>query len=1006
MMQYPKRLIEVDLPIRRISAHARREKDMRRGHIPLLHIYPAARPPAACRAVMCAALWPDPADPLCPSAFRDAADRELRAFAMAATTDRTLSEVCDHESWKQLLELTKSTKPISREQLRHLLLNFIADYASWGGATNAVFLETSRRITAAAHLVLAADGTSRPVVVDSFAGGGAIPLEAARLGADSFASDTNPIAVLLNTVILESVPAYREELRAEVQSQIDWMKSQAEQTLGHLYPADADGAIPTTYLWARTVKCEGPGCGVTVPLLRTFRLVRKESRALYLKIVLNRGKKQLAFELTKDGARQNGPDGTVRRGAVTCPLCGFTTPVESVRRQLVMKRGGVRDAQLLVVVTTRSGKQGRSYRLPTAKDFNVVQMADQEFARLTGTSHANELSPVPNEEISLNEIRRVSVPLYGLTSWGDLFAPRQAIALSTFCNLVIEAGQRVMKKKGAAFGKAVQLCLALLLDKLADMNTSLCVWQNHAEIPAHLFGRWAIGMVFDFAETNPLAGSSGSLEASGKRFLDGLDLILAAHPRGGHVELADATRHPLPDNFAHLFMVDPPYYDAIPYAHLMDFFYCWLRRSLSGVMPDLFKSELISKDSEIVVDRPHQLSTSTKNVAFYERELTKAFIEGRRILQANGIAVVVFASKTTVSWEAVLQAIVEAGWVITGSWPIDTEMESRVAAQGQARLASSVHLVCRPREKVGASIRGDETGDWRDVLQELPRRIHEWMPRLAEEGIVGADAIFACLGPALEIFSRYSQVEKASGEIVALKEYLEHVWAAVAKEALTQVFKDADTTGFEPDARITAMWLWTLSGGTSIDSADDSEEAKGVEEKDQSGTSRKTNSSGYTLEFDAARKIGQGLGARLEDLSTVIEVKGDAARLLPVAERAKTLFGKDSDQTPAVTQKKKDKQLKLELFDELTDAKQGEVAWKEKAEARLGATTLDRVHQSMILFAAGRGEAMKRFLVDDGAGQDQRFWQLAQALSALYPSSSDEKRWVDGVLARKKGLGL
>ena len=178
--------------------------------------------------------------------------------------------------------------------------------------------------------------------------------------------------------------------------------------------------------------------------------------------------------------------------------------------------------------------------------------------------------------------------------------------------------------------------------------------------------------------------------------------------------------------------------------------------------------------------------------------------------EPDGIGTIVFASKTTASWEAILKAVVDAGWIITGSWPIDTEMEARVAAQGQARLASSVHLVCRPRENPDGSARTDEIGDWRDVLQELPRRIHDWMPRLAEEGVVGADAIFACLGPALEVFSRYSRVEKASGDTVTLKEYLEQVWAAVAKEALTMIFTGADTTGFEEDARLTAMWLWTL----------------------------------------------------------------------------------------------------------------------------------------------------------------------------------------------------
>ena len=198
------------------------------------------------------------------------------------------------------------------------------------------------------------------------------------------------------------------------------------------------------------------------------------------------------------------------------------------------------------------------------------------------------------------------------------------------------------------------------------------------------------------------------------------------------------------------------------------------------------------KDEECIVDE-----VKGKDKSFFERSMAKAMSEGRRIITPSGIGIVVFAHKTTTGWEAQLQAMVDAGWVITSSWPIDTEMGSRLRAMDSAALASSIHLVCRPRENQDGSIKANDIGDWRDILHELPNRIHEWMPRLAKEGIVGADAIFACLGPALEIFSRYSRVEKASGEEVKLKEYLEHVWAAVAKEALNMIFEGADTSGFK-----------------------------------------------------------------------------------------------------------------------------------------------------------------------------------------------------------------
>lgn len=282
------------------------------------------------------------------------------------------------------------------------------------------------------------------------------------------------------------------------------------------------------------------------------------------------------------------------------------------------------------------------------------------------------------------------------------------------------------------------------------------------------------------------------------------------------------------------------------------------------------------------------------------------------------------------------------------------------------------------------------------------------MPRLASEGVVGADAIFACLGPALEIFSRYSRVEKASGEQVTLREYLEHIWAAVSKEALSSLITGSDLSTLESDARITAMWLWTLNSGNTATEGGDDGDGEDIADDDE-GSGRGSAKGGFGLEYDAARKIAQGLGGSLEDMKAVVEVKGDKARLLPVAERTAYLFGKDQASTPDQTARgKKKKAAQLDLFAELTGAEAAdtEAIWEEKTVSKPGVTVLDRVHQAMILFATGRGDALKRFLVEDGIGQEANFWKLAQALSALYPTGTQEKRWVDGVLARKKGLGL
>jgi putative DNA methylase len=1022
--RYPKRLIEVDLPIKRISAQARREKSIRHGHISTLHIWWARRPLAACRAVILAALWPDPADPLCPDAFRQAA----RTCMQRWTADHL--SLVSKDSYTRFVAVQKDPKRLNDDtELRRALLDFIADFADWDNSTNMAYLETSRALVQAAHEALGGLPGTRALVVDPFAGGGSIPLEALRVGADAFASDLNPVAVLLNKVVLEYIPTYGQRLADEVRRWGAWVKEQAEKELAEFYPRDRDGATPIAYLWARTIISEAPGQGdtpVEVPLMRSLWLAKKKGRNRALRWVrdaagrvqtetvevtyadgVTRRVQRPLLEVFEPKSEREVESGTVAKGSATCPVTGYTTPVKSVRTQFRARRGGASDARLFCVVTTKPGQQGRFYRLPTPCDAEATRRAAMELERQK-RAHTGPLSLVPDETLDVRGIRHTWAMIYGLERWGDYFTPRQALALATLARLVHEAGEKLAAAREIGLATAVQTCLAMTLDKQADYLSSLCTWHFHnREKVNHTFARQALPFVADYVETVFFGSGSGNwdglLEWSTMALDNGSVLC-----HEGKIECTSATAHPLPDDSCQALITDPPYYDGVPYAYLSDFFYVWLRRTLRNAYTSVFADTEVPKDAEIVVDRPHELSTSTKDIAFYESELTKAFADGRRVLRPDGIGAIVFASKTTTSWEAILQAVVDAGWTITGSWPIDTEMETRVAAQGQARLASSVHLVCRPREDSDGSLRTGDIGEWRDVLAELPRRIHEWMPRLAAEGVVGADAIFACLGPALEVFSRYACVEKASGEQVALREYLEQVWAAVAREALSVIFKDADASGLEADARLTAMWLWTLStnvaNGASTQAGDAGEAVGDEGEGDEEGTGKGAKAAtGYSLEFDAARKIAQGLGAHLENLTHVVQVKGETARLLSVSERTRYLFGKDEAQAPAGRRKKSSPQLSM--FPEAAHAEE-ETGWGDKSAPRPGATTLDRVHQAMILFAAGRAEALKRFLVEEGAGHEARFWRLAQSLSALYPAGSDEKRWVDGVLARKKGLGF
>jgi len=1000
--KYPKRLIEVDLPIKRISAHARREKSIRHGHISTLHIWWARRPLAACRAVICASLWPDPADPLCPQSFRDRASKIIYDFASAAAHSKELGASCDHETWIKWQAMARNAALDSHNEahwniLRFALLDFIADFANWDNSTVKEYLETSRALTQAAHEGLGGEPGTRPLVVDPFAGGGSIPLEALRVGADAFASDLNPIPVLLNKVVLEYIPKYGQRLADEVRKWGEWIKLEAEKELAEIYPKDPDGATPIAYLWARTIRCEGPGCGAEIPLFNSPCIAQSGKRSVFLKQKLDREKNYIDFEITSERPPAAELDGVLRRSSVSCPLCGYTTQAANVREQFKARKGGTEDARLLAVITIQSGREGRTYRPGNSRDLKTVHDAAKKLESIRNTNPDD----VPDE--TLPYLRSIfNIQLLGVTRWSYLFSPRQLIALIVLTRIVRRLGERnAISQTDASFHAATCTCLALAVDRVASQLSSLTRWQPNGEFSVGTFARQALGIVWDFVEIRPIGGASGDLDGAIDWIIRVITTSMGGTSNPGVVQLASATSNPLANDFAAALVTDPPYYDAVPYADLSDFFYVFLRRMLRGIHSRLFDTELSPKEGEIVQLAERNPIYAFKTKEYFERGMQVALEEGRRVTIPNGIGVIVFAHKTTLGWEVMLNSVIHAGWTVTASWPIDTERSVRPRANKSAALASSVHLVCRPRRGPTGSNGLDDIGDWRDVLHELPHRIHEWMPRLADEGVVGADAIFACLGPALEIFSRYSRVEKANGDTVTLREYLEHVWAAVAKEALAQVFKGADATGFEPDARLTAMWLWTLNAPTANGNPDDDNEDDSDEEE---AAVKRPKLAGFKLEYDAARKIAQGLGAALENLTHLVEVKGDEARLLPVAERTRHLFGKEQEEAARPVRKKASAQLNM--FAELTEVDDTETAWQEKTVTRVGETTLDRVHQAMILFAAGRGEALKRFIVDDGVGRDGKFWRLAQALSALYPTGTDERRWVEGLMARKKQFGF
>ena len=980
-----KRLAEVDFPIAEVSRHAAREKSIRHGHPSTLHLWWARRPLASSRAVLMALLLPDPCDPHCPEEFKSRA-REL----LLAMRERP-------SGWNSAVK--------TDEGLRKTLLRFIADFANWDNAAKEEYLETGLGLVQAAH------PEQTPLVVDPFAGGGSIPLEALRLGCDAFASDLNPVACLILKVMLEDIPRHGPTLADELRKVGQEIKAQAEKELADLYPKDPDGATPIAYLWARTVRCEAPNCGAEIPLMRSMWLCRKPKRkwALRTNVVRDRGDgvpSRVEFGIFEPKADREVADGTVTRARATCLCCRTVLLPERVRTQLAAQRGGANTvfddqgnrtggARMTAVVTLKPGQQGRHYRLPTDADYAAVRLAQERVEDLLdewAAEGSQGLCPVPDEPTPAGggsgAGRAFSVQRYGMLQWGDLFTARQKATLVKLLNTV----------RGTTTAGLVSV-LACAFNRVSMSNMTCTRWNAIAEKMQHTFGRQALPMVWDFAEIVVTADAPGNWKSGYSLISDVVDTSVTR--RAGQVQEADATDHPLPSQSASVWFTDPPYYDAIPYADLSDFFLVWLKRSLPdhAMMRDPFDPDnpLSPKIREAVQDETKLSDAQPKNRQWFEATMARAFAEGRRILNGDGVGSVVFAHKTTEGWEALLSGMIRGGWTITGSWPIATEMGSRLRAQDSAALATSIHLICRPRPD-DAPI-----GEWADVLRELPTRVGDWMQRLEGEGVRGADLVFACIGPALEIYSRYRRVETPDGHEVTLPEYLERVWEVVGREALKQILGTAEAQArngaagaLEEDARLTALFLWTVQ--STDETATESEE-------DPEAT--QASVSGFSLPFDVARRFAQPLGIHMEEWeSRIISTEKGVVKLRPVTDRAKELFGESgADALADEIETNANASAQLSLFSEAAPTVRGRSRGQgrmttvstEDSETRRDATTLDRVHAAMLLQASGRTEALRNLLrAEQDRGPD--FLRLANALSALYPRGSEEKRLLDGML--------
>ena len=973
-----KRLVEVDFPIAEVSKHAAREKSIRHGHPSTLHLWWARRPLASSRAMLMALLLPDPCDANCPEAFNQNA-RDI------------------------LGELRHP--PESDVELREALLDFVADFADWDLAAHSTYVRVAR------SLVRATYSEDPPLIVDPFAGGGSIPLEALRMGCEAFATDLNPVSCLILEVMLQDIPRHGSGLAEELRRVGAEIKRKSERELADLYPADPDGAKPIAYLWARTVRCEAPTCGAEIPLLRSFWLCRKpkRKRALRYRVERRRGVPPLVdFAVFAPGADNEVPGGTVARARATCLCCGAVTPPERVRAQLSAQRGGADvvfdddgrrsgGARMTAVVTLRPNEPGRHYRLPTEADYATVRRAHERIAcMLDGWERGGKQGPYPVPDEPLPPIGTLGfrVQRYGMLQWGDLFTARQKAALATIARLL-----------ASELETAQSVSVALLVGRMSDFLVSSARWKPDAECPVQALARQALPMVWDYAEVSPWSDATGSVVSQANRMADAVESVCLSTKKSGQVQSADATDHPLPDQSASVWFTDPPYYDAVPYADLSDFFLVWLKRTLPGhpLLQDPFDPDnpLSPKTREAVQDETKRQDGRPKDRQWFEETMAKAFAEGRRVLADDGVGCVVFAHKTTEGWEALLSGVIRGGWTITGSWPIATEMATRLRARDSAALATSVHLICRPRPDDAP------VGDWADVLRELPRRVADWMERLQGEGVRGADLVFACIGPALEIYSRFMAVETAEGRAVGLSEYLEKVWEVVGRAALETVLGTAEAQArngmagaLEEDARLTALFLWTMqtteSAGENAKNGNDDEEAIDA-----------AAAKGLNLPFDVVRRFAQPMGIDLDRWTgRIIDQAKGVVRLLPVAERAKDLLG-EAGAAAAADWIEADPAsgLQQSLFPEWDAAPKRSVRRGGRkgildGDAELqavDATTLDRIHAAMLLQAHGHANALQALIkAEQERGPD--FLRLANALSALYPRGSREKRLLDAML--------
>lgn len=963
------RLIEVALPIREISSESVRDKSLRHGHISTLHLWWARRPLAASRAVVFASLVPDPDHAECPPEFRDAVTRLLKTNVASNLKSyyNGKRQVTDKDPYKPYKNLPDTP--------RNRLLTFIAKWSPEKIAFDSgkplegqgkvkepkpaeilddrclVKWETSdpeneqghEILRIARELVRIANDGQVPVVLDPFAGGGAIPLEATRLGAQAIANDYNPVAYLILRATCEFPQKYgkpgtrvveRTEygstasqempvdnvLAYDVEYWAKWILERAREKIGHLYPPGKDGKPVIGYFWSRTAPCSNPTCRAEIPLLKSLLVCNKEGKHVALTMKVKGKEVEFGVARNKEIKETAGTMIEKGRGTVKCPICKQVTPVEDLR--LAGMEGRLGERMVAVITDTPQGKDYREVQDIDLRGFEKARKLSEDVERPTELI-LPEITG--NDDENISNSTGIRAHLYGMKEWGSLFNPRQLVAVQTLVELLREAISELEKNESdKEYHKAIATYLALWVDRLATFQSSFGRWRTTVEAVASPFGMQAIPMVWDYPEMNSLSDISGGDSQLGwiiKVILhespsDNLVLYPADISRGDGAQIRRN------DNSADIVVTDPPYFDAIAYADLSDFFYVWLKRGVGDLFPDVFSTPLTPKGDEATALKHRHKGNADEAKRHSVSKLAACLAEAKRINKANGPFAVMFAHQSTEAWTALINSLFEAGLNVTASYPIDTERGGRMVALDASALASSITVICRPRE-VGAA------ASFRDVRREIEKVVTESVRRFFDlYGFRGADLIVACYGPAVGVFGKYESVERADGTPVTVEELL----SLVREIALKAIAGE-----FEGDNLSRLYFVWANLYGVGEQAWDDARLVVQI-----------------GGDAESAMEVAKSRG--------VFEVDGSIVRLALLADR----------------------DHKKHLGDERTDP------------------LIDQLHHAMRLWKGEDRAGLVEFLWKHDLLENNAFWKLAQALFEVLPRDTEDWKLISALLSERE----